>query len=139
MSVANTTGWAHRHGVPLRSRGGGSHHSALHVADSAACHPEISRRAFTGPHAEQRLRRFARCPAHPTRTEAAHNLGIHPSVLINQIRILEQNLGPPLLKRAERGRARQATEFGQQVADAVEEMPGDWWTGRQGPEDRRSS
>lgn len=111
----------------------------LHAADSSACHPEILRKAFTGPHAEQRLRRFARCLAYPTLTEAAHNLGIHPPVLTNQIRILEQDPGQPLLKRAERGRAMQATECGQQVADAVGEVPGAWWAGRSGPEDRCSS
>ncbi|MFE2033866.1 TniQ family protein [Streptomyces scopuliridis] len=122
MSVASMTRWAHRHGVPLRPRGGRSHRSALHSAEAGVRHPEILREAFTGRHAEQRLRRFARCLAYPTLTEAAQDMGIHPPVLINQVRLLEQDLGQPLLKRAECNRAMQATEFGQQVADAVEEM-----------------
>ncbi|MFE1728768.1 TniQ family protein [Streptomyces bacillaris] len=121
-SVANMTRWAHRHGVPLRPRGGRSHRSALHSADAALRQPEILRKAFTGRHAEQRLRRFARCLAYPTLTEAAHNMGIHPPVLINQVRLLEQDLGQPLLKRAECNRAMQATEFGQMVVVAVKEM-----------------
>ncbi|MFJ5224267.1 TniQ family protein [Streptomyces sp. NPDC088400] len=122
MSVANMTRWAHRHSIPLRPRGGRSHRSALHSADAAVRHPEILRKAFTGQHAEQRLRRFARCLAYPTLTKAAHSMSIHPPVLINQVRLLEQDFGEPLLKRAECNRPMRATEFGQQVADAVEEM-----------------
>lgn len=122
MSVANMTRWAHRHGIPLRPRGGRSHASALHSGDAAVHHPEILGKAFTGRHAEQRLRRFARSLAYPTLTAAADSMGIQRPVLVDQVRLLEQDFGQPLLQRAECNRAMQATEFGQLVAAAVEEM-----------------
>jgi len=124
MSVANMSRWAHRYSIPLRPRGGGSHDSVLHTADSAASlrSPDILLKAFTGPYAEQRLRRFARCLSYPTLTEAAQHLNTHVPVLITQIQHLERAFGQSLLSRAERGRAMEVTDFGRQVADAVEEM-----------------
>ncbi|MFE6916669.1 LysR family transcriptional regulator [Streptomyces rubiginosohelvolus] len=120
MSPANMARWAHIHNIPLRPRGGASHHSTLRTADEAEALPAILRKALTGPHARQRLARFLAVQPYPTLTEAAQDLGIHQSALVAQINRLEVDLGKPLFERAERGRAMKLTRFGKRVVAAAQ-------------------
>ncbi|MET9335942.1 LysR family transcriptional regulator [Streptomyces cellulosae] len=99
--------WARTHNIPLRPRGGASHHTALRTADEAEGHPAILRKALTGPYARQRLSRFLAARTYPTLTEAARDLGIHQSTLVIQINRLEADFGQPLLVR---GRTRHGHE-----------------------------
>ncbi|MFJ3643771.1 LysR family transcriptional regulator [Streptomyces sp. NPDC090108] len=119
MSTANMARWAHTHNIPLRSRGGASHHTALRTPEQAADAPAILRDALTSPNARQRLERFVAALPYPTVTEAARALGIHQSTLVTQINRLEKDLGQPLIERAERGRRMRPTRFGRRVAAAV--------------------
>lgn len=127
MSPANMARWAHTHNIPLRPRGGASHHTALRTPDQAADAPEILHEALTGPNAWQRLERFAATLLYPTVTEAARSLGIHQSTLTTQINRLERDLGRPLIERAERGRRMRPTPFGRKVAAATERLTGPNW------------
>ncbi|MFE9143681.1 LysR family transcriptional regulator [Streptomyces tubercidicus] len=120
MSPANMARWAHIHNIPLRPRGGASHHSTLRTADEAEALPAVLRKALTGPYARQRLARFLAVQPYPTLTEAAQDLGIHQSALVAQINRLEDDLGQPLFERAERGRAMKLTRFGKRVAAAAQ-------------------
>ncbi|MGW2302417.1 helix-turn-helix domain-containing protein [Streptomyces sp. NPDC001809] len=120
MSTANMARWAYTHNIPLRPRGGASHHTALRTADEAEALPAILRKALTGPYARQRLSRFLAAQSYPTLTEAAQELGVHQSALVTQINRLEDDLGQPLFERAERGRAMKLTRFGKRVAVAVQ-------------------
>ncbi|WP_432146824.1 LysR family transcriptional regulator [Streptomyces sp. bgisy084] len=122
MSPANMARWAHTHNIPLRPRGGASHHTALRAPDQARALPAILRDALTGPHAWQRLERFAAALPYPTVTEAAQVLGIHQSALTIQINRLERDLGRPLIERAERGRRMRPTPFGRKVAIATKRL-----------------
>ncbi|MFF4169835.1 TniQ family protein [Streptomyces sp. NPDC001744] len=124
MSTANMARWAHIHNIPLRPRGGASHHSALRAADEAEALPAILRKALTSPSARQRLSRFLAARSYPTFTEASRDLGIHPSALVTQINRLEADLGQPLFERAERGRAMRLTAFGEEVAAAARNIRG---------------
>lgn len=124
MSTANMARWARTHNIPLRSRGGASHHIALRTAEEAADAPVILRDALTGPNAWQRLERFAAALPYPTVTEAAWALGIHQSTLTTQINRLERDLGQPLIERAERGRKMRPTPFGRRVAAAAKRLSG---------------
>ncbi|MFL4905531.1 LysR family transcriptional regulator [Streptomyces sp. MMS24-I2-30] len=123
MSTANMARWAHTHNIPLRPRGGASHHTALRASDRAADLPAILRKAFTGPYAGQRLSRFLAAQSYPTLTEAARDLGIQQTTLVTQINRLERDLGQPLLKRAERGTAMKLTPFGKRVVTAARKIP----------------
>lgn len=120
MSPANMARWAHIHNIPLRPRGGASHHSTLRTADEAEALPAVLRKALTGPYARQRLAWFLAVQPYPTLTEAAQDLGIHQSALVAQINRLEDDLGQPLFERAERGRAMKLTRFGKRVAAAAQ-------------------
>lgn len=124
MSPANMARWAHIHKIPLRPRGGASHHTALRTVDQAADAPAILRAALTGPNAWQRLERFAAALPYSTVTEAARALGIHQSTLTTQINRLEKDLGRPLIERAERGRRMRPTPFGRKVAAAAKRLIG---------------
>ncbi|MDT9692015.1 TniQ family protein [Streptomyces sp. P9(2023)] len=124
MSTANMARWAHTHKIPLRPRGGASHQTALRTADEAEALPAILRKALTSPYARQRVSRFLAAQSYPTLTEAAQDLGIHPSALVIQINRLERDLGKALLERAERGRAMKLTPFGEKVIAAIRTMPG---------------
>ncbi|MCH0557005.1 TniQ family protein [Streptomyces sp. MUM 16J] len=119
MSTANMARWAHTHNIPLRPRGGASHHIALRTSEQASDAPAILRDALTSPNAWQRLERFVAALPYPTVTEAARALGIHQSTLVTQINRLEKDLGRPLIERAERGRRMRPTRFGRRVATAV--------------------
>lgn len=131
MSTANMARWARTHDIPLRPRGGASHHTALRTADEAEALPAILRKAFSGPYARQRLSRFLAARSYPALTEAARDLGIHQSALVIQINRLEADLGQPIFDRAERGRAMKLTRFGKRVATAVRKIPAE---GAQGHE-----
>ncbi|WLQ68969.1 MULTISPECIES: helix-turn-helix domain-containing protein [Streptomyces] len=124
MSPANMARWAHIHKIPLRPRGGASHHTALRTVDQAADAPAILRAALTGPNAWQRLERFAAALPYSTVTEAARALGIHQSTLTTQINRLEKDLGRPLIERAERGRRMRPTPYGRKVAAAAKRLIG---------------
>ncbi|GAA1893781.1 TniQ family protein [Streptantibioticus ferralitis] len=124
MSTANMARWAHIHNIPLRPRGGASHHTALRTPEQAADAPAILRDALTSPNARQRLERFAAALPYPTVTEAARALGIHQSTLTTQINRLERDLGRPLIERAERGRRMRPTPFGRKVAVAAKRLIG---------------
>jgi hypothetical protein len=121
MSRANMERWAHRHHIPIRTRGGASHNSALRLAEQAARTPAILRKALTSPYAWQRLERFAAAVHYPTLHEAARARGITPAALIKQIQRLEKDLGQQLLERAERGHPMKLTPFGHKVATATRE------------------
>ncbi|WP_425831666.1 TniQ family protein [Streptomyces fractus] len=123
MSPANMARWAHTHNIPLRPRGGASHHTALRAADEADALPAILRKALTGAFARQRLSRFLAARTYPTLGEAARDLGIHQSALVTQIKRLEADLGQPLFERAERGRAMKLTRFGKRIASAAQMIP----------------
>ncbi len=123
MSTANMARWAHTHNIPLRPRGGASHHTALSTSDRAADLPAILRKAFTGPYAGQRLSRFLAAHSYPTLTEAARDLDIHETSLVIQINRLERDLGQPLLERAQRGTAMKLTRFGKRVVAAARKIP----------------
>ncbi|MYX14977.1 LysR family transcriptional regulator [Streptomyces sp. SID8374] len=122
MSPANMARWAHSHKIPLRPRGGASHHAVLRTADEAEALPAILRKALTGPSARQRLSRFLAARSYPTLTEAARDLGIHRSALVVQINRLEADLGQSLFERAERGRAMKLTVFGEEVVAAARNL-----------------
>ncbi|WP_229867230.1 helix-turn-helix domain-containing protein [Streptomyces gelaticus] len=124
MSTANMARWAHTHNIPLRPRGGASHHTALRTPEQAADAPAILRDALTSPNARQRLERFAAALPYPTVTDAARALGIHQSTLTTQINRLERDLGRPLIERAERGRRMRPTPFGRRVAAATKRLIG---------------
>ncbi|WP_257013906.1 helix-turn-helix domain-containing protein [Streptomyces sp. 2321.6] len=115
--------WAHTYNIPLRPRGGASHHTALRTADEAEALPVILRKALTGPYARKRLSRFLAARPYPTLTEAARALGIHQSTLVVQINRLEADLGQPLFERAERGTAMKLTRFGKRVTSAAQKVP----------------
>jgi hypothetical protein len=104
MSTANMSRWAHRHQIPLRPRGGGSHDSSLRSVDQAAGLPDPIAKALTSPYAWQRLKRFAAVIGYQTLSEAAEHLGIKQPTLVTQISRLERDIGGPLLERAERRR-----------------------------------
>ncbi|MFI2377965.1 TniQ family protein [Streptomyces sp. NPDC018964] len=124
MSTANMARWAHTHNIPLRPRGGASHHTALRAPEQATDAPAVLRDALACPNARQRLERFAAALPYPTVTEAARALGIHQSTLTTQINRLERDLGRPLIERAERGRKMRPTPFGRKVAAAVKRLIG---------------
>ncbi|MEV7865361.1 TniQ family protein [Streptomyces sp. NPDC088124] len=124
MSTANMARWAHTHNIPLRPRGGASHHASLRTPEQAADAPAILRDALTSPNARQRLERFAAALPYPTVTDAARALGIHQSTLTTQINRLERDLGRPLIERAERGRRMRPTPFGRKVAAATKRLIG---------------
>ncbi|WP_307844647.1 LysR family transcriptional regulator [Actinospica acidithermotolerans] len=119
MSTANMARWARTHGIPLRPRGGASHHNAMHGVDAA---PEILWPLLHGEYALERLRRFAAVSAYDTLTAAAATLGTTQSALTSQITRLERDLGEPLLVRAERGSAMQLTETGHAVLAALHQL-----------------
>ncbi|MGW1006481.1 LysR family transcriptional regulator [Streptomyces sp. NPDC002520] len=123
MSTANMARWAHTHNIPLRPRGGASHHTALRTADEAEVLPAVLRKALTGSFARQQLSRFLAARSYPTLTEGARDLGIRQSALVTQINRLEEDLGQPLFERAERGRAMKLTRFGKRVAAAAQTIP----------------
>ncbi|WP_405676959.1 LysR family transcriptional regulator [Streptomyces sp. NBC_01511] len=123
MSPANMARWAHTHNIPLRSRGGASHHTALRTAEEADAFPAILRKALASPYGRQRLSRFLEAWSYPTLTEAARGLGIHLSALVIQINRLEADLGKPLFERAERGKAMKLTRFGKRVIAAAQKIP----------------
>ncbi|WP_232837724.1 helix-turn-helix domain-containing protein [Streptomyces atratus] len=123
MSTANMGRWAHTHNIPLRPRGGASHHTALRTADEAEALPAVLRKALTGSFARQRLSRFLAARSYPTLTEPARDLGIRQSALVTQINRLEEDLGQPLFERAERGRAMKLPRFGKRVAAAAQTIP----------------
>ncbi|MFJ8310189.1 MULTISPECIES: LysR family transcriptional regulator [unclassified Streptomyces] len=130
MSTANMARWAHTHNVPLRPRGGASHHTALRTADEADAFPAVLRKALASPYGWQRLSRFLEARSYPTLTEAARDLGIHHSALVIQINRLEADLGQPLFERAERGRAMKLTRFGKRVSSAAQKIPAEEMTRR---------
>ncbi|NEE15069.1 LysR family transcriptional regulator, partial [Streptomyces sp. SID7499] len=124
MSTANMARWAHTHNIPLRPRGGASHHTALRAPEQATDAPAILRAAMTSSNARQRLERFAAALPCSTVTEAARALGIHQSKLTTQINRLEKNRGRPLIERAERGRRMQRTPFSRKLAAAAKRLTG---------------
>ncbi|MEV8336785.1 LysR family transcriptional regulator [Streptomyces niveus] len=115
--------WALTHNIPLRSRGGASHHTALCTAEEADAFPAILRKALASPYGRQRLSRFLEAWSYPTLTEAARGLGIPLSALVIQINRLEADLGKPLFERAERGKAMKLTRFGKRVIAAAQKNP----------------
>ncbi|MFF3137719.1 helix-turn-helix domain-containing protein [Streptomyces mirabilis] len=119
MSPANMARWAHSHNIPLRPRGGGSHHTALRATDHVSPLPTALQKALISPYAWQRLRRFEAASAYSTIREAAQALAINQPTLVNQINRLERDLGQPLLERAQRGRAMELTTFGNKVAATI--------------------
>jgi len=123
MSTANMARWAHIHNIPLRSRGGASHHTALRTAEEADAFPAILHKALASPYGWQRLSRFLEARSYRTLTEAARGLGIHLSALVIQINRLEADLGKPLFERAERGKAMKLTPFGESVIAAAQKIP----------------
>jgi DNA-binding MarR family transcriptional regulator len=124
MSTTNMARWAHFHQIPLRPRGGASHDSAQRITDQARDVPAPLANALTGPHAWQRLNRFAAALGYQTPGDAAQHLGITQSTLVTQINRLERDIDGPLLERAERGRPMTATPLGEQVLAALQQYSG---------------
>ncbi|MEU6943986.1 LysR family transcriptional regulator [Streptomyces sp. NPDC046316] len=122
MSTANMARWAHIHNIPLRPRGGASHNTALRVTETVVQAPAVLRKVLTSPYAWQRLDRFLEAVAYPTLSEGAEALGINQAALVTQINRLEQDLGQPLLERAERGRPMQLTPIGRKVVTAARQL-----------------
>jgi hypothetical protein len=120
MSTANMARWAHFHQIPLRPRGGASHHSAQRTTDQARDLPAPVAKALTSPYAWQRLNRFAAAIGYQTLGDAAEHLGITQSTLVTQVHRLERDIGGPLLERAERGRPMRPTPLGEQVVAAFQ-------------------
>lgn len=118
MSTANMARWAHRHGIPLRSRGQPSHADTLQSRNAARKAPKLLRPALAGVGGAQRLARFAAAATHPTVTAAAAAMGLHQGVLQNQINRLGSDLGGPLLTRAQRNHPMTTTPLGQRVLRA---------------------
>lgn len=121
MSTANMARWAKTHEIPLRGRGGASHHAMLRAADRSRAAPKVLRPALTSAGGWDRLRRFVAAARFPTIGAAASALGNHQSTLTNQIHRLERDLGGQLLVRAERGRPMALTVLGTKVARAVQQ------------------
>lgn len=122
--------WAKTHNIPLRPRGGASHNDVRTTLAQAATEPPVLRPALTGPHAWERLHRFAAAAEHLTITAAATALGLNQATLTIQISRLERDLGGQLITRAERGRPMRPTPLGQAVIAALhrhrpEERPSD--------------
>lgn len=124
MSTANMSRWAHTHSIPLRPRGGGSHDTALRVAEKAIEAPALLQKVLTSPYAWQRVDRFLAASAYATLCEAARALSINQPTLVIQINRLERDLGQPLFERAERGRAMKLTPFGEEFAAAARNIRG---------------
>ncbi|GAJ83637.1 hypothetical protein NBRGN_065_00330 [Nocardia brasiliensis NBRC 14402] len=120
MSIANMARWAKHHNIPTRPRGGPSHSASLRASREAAAAPINLQPALAGIGGWERLRRFAAAVDYPTLTVAGQTLGINPFTLINQINRLEQDLGGPLLNRAERNRPMTTTSLGDEVLAAIE-------------------
>ena len=119
MSTANMARWAHRHQIPLRSRGGPSHTATLTAVRAADSAPALLRPALVGVGGAERLSRFAAASRYPTVTKAADALKIHQGVLQHQINRLAADLGGPLLTRAQRNRPMTPTALGNKVLAAL--------------------
>jgi len=124
MSTANMARWAKTHEIPLRDRGGASHHATLCAPDRSRTAPKILRPALTSAGAWNRLHRFVAAAEFPTIGAAACALGSHQSTLNSQIHRLERDLGGKLLERAERGRPMALTALGAKVAQEVRQASG---------------
>lgn len=122
MSTANMARWAHSHGIPLRPRGGASHHDAMHTKHGVDAAPGLLKPLLHGEYALERLRRFAAVVAFDTLTAAAGALGTTQSALTSQIKKLERDLGHQLLIRAERGTAMRLTETGHEILAALNQF-----------------
>ncbi|MFM9592604.1 LysR family transcriptional regulator [Streptomyces scabiei] len=68
---------------------------------------------------------------HRTSYRPARDIGIHQSTLVTQINRLEEDLGQPLLERAERDRAMKLPRFGKRFVTAARKIPAetDLWHG----------
>ncbi|WP_344598480.1 LysR family transcriptional regulator [Streptomyces violaceusniger] len=66
-------------------------------------------------YAWDRLERFIAALSHDTMRKAAQALGISQSTLVTQINRLEQDLGRPLIGRAQRGQPMRRTAVGTNV------------------------
>lgn len=115
MSTANMARWAHRHGIPLRGRGGSSHTATLAARKAAHSAPKLLQAALTGAGGAERLARFAAASTYPTVTAAAAALGLHQGVLQSQINRLATDLGGPLLTRAQRNHPMTTTVLGRRA------------------------
>ncbi|WP_232661237.1 TniQ family protein [Pseudonocardia sp. TRM90224] len=117
-SASTLARWARTHGIPIRGRGGPSHHTNLRAIATAATAPALLRPALVDAHGWERLRRLAVASAYPTITAAAAAMGLKQAPLITQIHRLEHALGGQLLERAERGRPMRLTPLGRKVVAA---------------------
>lgn len=122
MSTSQMSRRAQKFGIPLRRPGGASHAAVLQAQARAANAPKVLRPVLTGHHARQRLARYAVAIKYDTLTEAAMGLGIAKGHLINQIGILEAQLGASLLTRAQRGHPMKSTPLGREVLTAMKRL-----------------
>jgi hypothetical protein len=107
--------WATIYQLPIQR-----HRAArMDIPAAAAVAPVLLRPAITGPHARQRLHRFAEATRHPTFGKAGTALGIHTSTLIGHINRLEREYGQPLLERVGDTRIMRPTSLGWDVVAAV--------------------
>jgi uncharacterized protein YerC len=128
ISATTMIRWARKHKIPLRPRGGPSLKGSRVALAQAAAAPSILRPVLSRAGGWEWLRCFGAIITHPTLSDAAKALGIHPPFLSLQINRLEHDLGGRLLVRAQRGHPMRLTSLGTKVASAIarcspEEMP----------------
>jgi DNA-binding transcriptional LysR family regulator len=73
---------------------------------------------------QQRLLRFASLADHPSLRAAGEALGIGCSQLVDQVRLLEEDLGGKLIIRGRPHRPMHLTPLGEQVIAAIRELNG---------------
>jgi Bacterial regulatory helix-turn-helix protein, lysR family len=84
-------------GIPVRHGINGRAHPLAGLGGPGAF-PAAVWNAFTGPHAEQRIRRLLVLPGQPSLRHAARQLGIRHALLAGQVRQLEDAVGTTLLR-----------------------------------------
>jgi hypothetical protein len=89
-------------GIPVRHGVNGRAHPLAGLGGPGAF-PAAVWNAFTGPHAEQRIRRLLVLPGQPSLRHAARQLGVRHTMLAGQVRQLEDAAGITLLRTAPDG------------------------------------
>ncbi|SKH67103.1 regulatory helix-turn-helix protein, lysR family [Mycobacteroides abscessus subsp. bolletii] len=119
ITPANLSLRARALGIPLRGRGGPSHQANLTTIAAAAQAPKLIRPALREIGGWERLQRLADASEYRTLREAAENLGLSQSTLVNQINRLEHELGNRVLVRARPRSPMQLTRAGARVIVAI--------------------
>jgi hypothetical protein len=113
-SLTNLARFAKQQGIPLRPPGGGADYLGDIPVAARTDLPGLLRDALRGHHGRQRVERFLLLAQTNNQSRAAEQLGITPSVLTEQLALLEQRCGGPLFNRRPR-RISHITPLGEQL------------------------